>query len=90
MVTADLLMEMEMTKIVIAADADFTPKGKRTARIITTRHGGRQLRWYVGGWIFRRLDINQPNLTMTAEWLSSVTTHELIDEFNWVGSRHHY
>lgn len=52
-------------KIVIHTDADFTPKGKRTARIVTTSRGGKSLRWYVGGKIFRK---GAP-LELTAEWL---------------------
>ena len=80
-----------MTKIIIIAEnADFTPKGKRTSRIVTTYRGGQQLRWYVSGRIYRRLAVTQPNLTMTGEWLTSTTTHELLDNFDWVGSRHHY
>lgn len=64
-----------MLKITIhAPDADWTPSGKRGARIIQTtgRFGtGRQLRWYVSGKIYRRLNPNAANIAMTGEWLSA-------------------
>lgn len=55
-------------KIVIQTDADFTPKGKRTARVITTARGGRLLRWYVAGKIYRSLAPTQANLDLTDQW----------------------
>lgn len=63
-----------MTKIVIQTDADFTPKGKRTARVVTVsgRMGrGQQLRWYVGGKLFRRLPPTQQSVNLTNEWLKA-------------------
>lgn len=48
--------------------ADFTPKGKRTARCVQTSRGGRQLRWYVGGRLYRQLPLNQANIDLTREW----------------------
>jgi len=51
-----------------AANADFTPKGKRTARCVQTSRGGRQLRWYVGGRLFRQLALTQENINLTYQW----------------------
>ena len=48
--------------------ADFTPKGKRTARCVQTLRGGRQLRWYVAGRIYRKLPLTQGNIDLTREW----------------------
>lgn len=61
-------------KIVIQTDADFTPKGKRTARVVTVsgRMGrGQQLRWYVGGKLYRRLSASSENVKITNEWLAA-------------------
>lgn len=61
-----------MLKITIQTDADFTPKGKRRARIIPVNNGrGRQLRWYVGGKIFRFLAVTNENIALTREWVSA-------------------
>lgn len=55
-------------KIVINADQyDFTPKGKRTARVVKTSKGT-QLRWYVAGRLYRR----NPPLDLTPLWLNPV------------------
>ncbi len=57
-------------KVVIEVDLDMTPKGKRTARIVQTDRNGRQLRWYVGGRIYREFSaINNENVALTNEWL---------------------
>lgn len=45
-------------KIIIQTNADFTPAGKRNARIVTTTRGGKQLRWYVSGKLYRHLAPN--------------------------------
>ena len=58
-------------KIVIQTNADFTPKGKRSARVVQTYRGGRQLRWYVGGRLYNRLAVNQQNADLTNEWLAA-------------------
>ena len=57
----------ERVAIVVQTDADFTPKGKRTARVVRTSRGGTQLRWYVAGRIFRK---GAP-AELTAEWLAA-------------------
>jgi len=56
-------------KIVFEA-ADLTPKGKRTARIVGTDRGGRQLRWYVSGRLYRWLAPNAENIATTQEWMA--------------------
>ena len=63
--------------ITIHADADFTPKGKRAFRVVTTSNGGQQLRWYVSGRIYNKLPVTPDNLSLTAAWLASKTTHEV-------------
>lgn len=59
-----------MLKIVINTDADFTPAGKRTARVIKTTRGS-QLRFYVSGRIYRWLAVNAANIAMANEWLKA-------------------
>lgn len=61
-------------KIVIQTTADFTPEGKRTARVVKVsgRFGsGQQIRWYVGGKLYRRLLPSSENVKLTNEWLSA-------------------
>lgn len=41
-------------KIIIPADYDFTPIGKRTVKVVRTSRGGRQIRGYVSGRIYIR------------------------------------
>lgn len=61
-----------LPEIVIEADADLTPKGKRAARIVQTDRNGRQLRWYVAGRIYREFgSINKVNVKLTNEWLAA-------------------
>ena len=60
-----------MLKIVIETSEDLTPKGKRTARVVTTDRGGRQLRWYVSGRIFRHLQVTGANINLTKEWVAA-------------------
>lgn len=57
-----------LPKITIQTDADFTPKGKRRARIVKTTQG-KQLRWYVGGRHWRKLQITNDNIKLTHDWL---------------------
>ena len=60
-----------LPEIVIEVDADMTPKGKRSARIVQTDRNGRQLRWYVAGRIYREFGvINNSNVALTNEWLA--------------------
>lgn len=61
-------------KIVIETGADFTPPGKRTARVVKTRGTmgmGRQLRWYVSGRLYRHLSPNRANLELTRRWIDA-------------------
>jgi len=57
--------------ITIITNADFTPPGKRGARIIQTSSNGRQLRWYVSGRIYNKMALNGENVSLTNEWLAS-------------------
>lgn len=57
---------MPALTLTIPAAVDFTPRGKRVARTVRTRTGT-QLRWYVGGRLFRR---GAP-AALTAEWLAN-------------------
>ena len=58
-----------MLKIVIETDADFTPPGKRTARVVQTDRGGRQLRFYVSGRIYRAMPPTDENLKLAQRWI---------------------
>ncbi len=61
-----------LPEIVIEVDADMTPKGKRTARIVQTDRNGRQLRWYVSGRIYREFGaITNEAAAITRQWLAS-------------------
>lgn len=58
---------MKLPKIVIQApEADFTPPGKRRAKIAY----GDRIRWYVNGRIYRTLRINQENLSLSVDWVN--------------------
>lgn len=61
-----------MISIVLqAATADFTPRGKRTVRVVIARGRmgrSRQLRFYVAGRLFRRLAPSPANLAMARDW----------------------
>ena len=59
-------------QIIIKTNADFTPKGKRTAKVVTVGRGGKQLRWYVGGKLYRRFSgITSETLELSREWTSA-------------------
>lgn len=60
-----------MLNIIIQTDADFTPSGKRSARVVQTDRGGRQLSWYVSGKLYRRLPVNEANADLTRAWLAA-------------------
>ena len=51
--------------IIIECDADFTPIGKRTVRIVQTSRGGRQIRGYVSGRIYKW---GFPSIERAIEW----------------------
>lgn len=59
-------------ELVIKFDADFTPAGKRTARVVRHARNGRRaaahIRWYVGGKSFRSLLLTNANVDMTVTW----------------------
>lgn len=54
-----------LKKITIQTDADFTPPGKRRAKVAY----GNRIRWYVGGRIYRTLKISQANLELSMKWV---------------------
>lgn len=62
-------------EIVIHSDADFTPPGKRTARVVRHALSGRkappQIRWYVGSKAYRSLALTNDNVQMTTDWKAS-------------------
>ncbi len=53
-------------QIVIKSDLDLTPIGKRSARFVLSR-SGLNLRWYVGGRIYRK----SAPIHLTKEWLAN-------------------
>ena len=53
--------------ITIQTNADFTPKGKRTFRVVTLDQG-RFIRWYVGGRIYNTLRVTIANINLTRQW----------------------
>ena len=54
-----------MIKITIQTDADFTPAGKRRAKIAY----GNRIRWYVSGCIYRTLPITAANIELSRKWV---------------------
>ena len=62
-------------EIVIQSSADFTPPGKRVARLVrhsmNCRRTAVQIRWYVAGKAYRSLPLTSENATMTADWKAS-------------------
>jgi len=64
-----------MLKIIIPCPAvDFTPRGKRAARVVRVRGAmgmGRQLRFYVGGRLFRRLAPSRANIEIARDWVDN-------------------
>jgi hypothetical protein len=63
-----------MLNIVIQTDADFTPKGKRTARVVTLKNSmGKvsRIRWYVSGRIYRTLPMTTETKAITREWIAA-------------------
>jgi hypothetical protein len=63
-----------MLNIVIQTDADFTPKGKRTARVVTLKSSmGKvsRIRWYVSGRIYRTLPMTTETTAITREWVAA-------------------
>jgi hypothetical protein len=60
-----------MNKITIETDADFTPAGKRSFRVVQTSRGGYQLRWYVSGRIYRSLAPTPSNMALSRDWAAA-------------------
>lgn len=57
-------------KITIQTNSDFTPAGKRGAKVVTLIQGTR-IRWYVAGRIFRTLPNTPASLELTREWMAA-------------------
>lgn len=57
-------------KIVIHTDADFTPSGKRRAKIAYARTRSPRIRWYVSGRIYRTLPVNAENAALSLRWVT--------------------
>lgn len=59
-------------EVVIPADADFTPPGSRSARIVKHAKNGRRtdlmIRWYVAGKAYRTLQLSAENVQLTSDW----------------------
>jgi hypothetical protein len=62
-------------RIEIQTDADFTPKGKRTVRIVEHHKSGKKMRpaiaWYVGRNLYRYLALTSGNLALSREWFAA-------------------
>jgi len=58
-------------KIVIQTDADFTPRGKRTARIVSHAMNGKKMkkviRCYVGGKAYMQKELSE--FALVNKWL---------------------
>ncbi len=59
-------------EIVIQSDADFTPPGKRTVRVVRHQLNGRRasahLRWYVSGKAYRSLPLTPGSVSLSESW----------------------
>jgi len=62
-----------MLTIHIKTDADFTPSGARSFRIVTHTRGVRKLWLYVSGRRYRDLAPTPENLAMAREWIAART-----------------
>lgn len=58
-----------MLKIVIQSDADFTPAGKRRAKIAYANSRHARLQWYVAGRVYRSLPITDGNIELSRRWV---------------------
>ncbi|HBP1602122.1 TPA: hypothetical protein L5U90_003222 [Pseudomonas aeruginosa] len=62
-------------EIIIQSDADFTPPGKRTVRVVRHHMNGRRakthLRWYVAGKAYRSLPLTNNNVSLSNSWKCS-------------------
>jgi hypothetical protein len=60
--------------IIIQTDADFTPAGKRTVRVVELTAMGRpvrRIRWYVSGRIYNTLPVNSETTALSQEWVAA-------------------
>lgn len=59
-------------KIIIHTDADLTPPGKRTVRVVTLTNMGRpvrRIRLYVAGKIYHTMEATDENMMRAQDWL---------------------
>jgi hypothetical protein len=60
------------TIVIYATDADFTPTGKRTYRVVRHTLNGKRaaahIRWFVGRRAYRSLPLTKSNLDLTRDW----------------------
>lgn len=68
-------IEMLKTGIKIETNADLTPKGKRSARVVRHAISGKKIparfRWYVGGKAYMDKPLTQESIDLTKEWLAA-------------------
>lgn len=64
-----------MLNIVIQTDADLTPKGKRSIKVVKHLKNGKKIKptiaWYVGGKLFRYLELSNESIYLSIEWKQS-------------------
>lgn len=60
-----------MLTITIQSDLDFTPTGKRSARVVTHDRGVQRIRWHVGGRRYHALPVTAANTDLTKAWLAN-------------------
>lgn len=60
-------------QITIQTNADFTPAGKRTVRVVRHAKSGKKcapvIRWYVGGKIYATHPLNGEGTALSLAWL---------------------
>lgn len=63
-------MNESQRMIALGTPFDFTPIGKRRARVVEASRGP-QLRWYVAGRLYRRLAPTATNLRLSGDWAAN-------------------
>lgn len=58
-----------MIRIVIQSNADFTPPGKRRAKVAYAGSRHARIQWYVAGRVYRSLPINDSNIALSKKWV---------------------
>lgn len=60
-----------MLNLTIQTDRDFTPVGKRSAKVVTHDRGTKRIRWYVGGRRYHVLPVTPENAALTRDWVAN-------------------